>query len=330
MIDIFDAEYKKVPGGLVFEQGGFLTQGPKGWELNVPRKSIRLKAASDIGRFSDVNFGFYGRNRAGEEGILLKVSERGSTYIEPVLQQGINLTNDKPVLHTKFFTANEIILHNGQRFASYILKLGHSGDLATIDEQSLKALLIEAKYMEPEIDNLSGEITDEYKYIPLVLEIEALESPREILHGKNWRDANRTNKYVHTHLPTESRWNDLIRSRLNDERDELNSPTDILGLRHDISRLNAPRGASSSIIMFEYDRAPRIIRTFMLDLLTPSERKELLSLTIKHKMSLSNQPKDVLAADLHEIVRFYELVKKATVEGLSDITIVKDKSQVPY
>jgi hypothetical protein len=319
-----------VPGGLVFEQGGYLAQGPRGWELYVPRKSVRLKAASDIGRFSDINFGFYGKNRAGEEGILLKVSELVPTYVEPVLKQGKDLTNGKPVLQTKFFTAEEIIVHNGESFAEFILKLGYKGDLAKMDAKALKALLEEAKYVEPEMDNTTGDITDEYTYVPLVLEIEALGSPREILHGKNWRDANQTNKYVHTHLPTESRWNDLIRSKLNDERDELNTPTDILGLWHDITRLNAPKGASSSIVMFEYDRTPRVMLTFVMDLLSAEEQKDMLRLADKHRMSLSKKTSDFYPDELREIVRFYELVKKATVNGLPDITMMTDKSQVPY
>ncbi len=330
LINILDAEFKKVPVGLVFEQGGYLAKGPKEWEIYVPRKSVRFKAASDIGRFSDINFGFYGQNRAGEEGILLKVSERVPTYVEPVLKQGKDLTNGTPVLQTKFFTAEEVILHNGESFAEFILKLGYNGDLAHMDARALKALLAEAKYVEPEMDNTTGDITDEYTYVPLVLEIEALGSPREILHGKNWRGANRTNKYVHTHLPTESRWNDLIRSKLNDERDELNTPTDILGLWHDVNRLNAPRGASSSIVTFEYDRTPRTMRTFMMDILSAEEQKDMLRLADKHRMSLSKKTSDFYPDELREIVRFYELVKKAMVNGLPDITMMTDKSQVPY
>jgi hypothetical protein len=221
-------------------------------------------------------------------------------------------------------------VHNGESFAEFILKLGYKGDLAKMDAKALKALLAEAKYVEPEIDNISGDITDEYTYVPLVLEIEALGSPREILHGKNWRGANRTNKYVHTHLPTESRWNDLIKMALKDERDELNTPTDILGLWHDINRLKALQGASSSIVTFEYDRTPRTIRTFMMDLLSEAEQKEMLRLADKHRMSLSKQTDDFYKEELREIIRFYELVKKATVNGLPDITMMTDKSQVPY
>jgi hypothetical protein len=316
LMAIFDAEFKAVPTGIVFEQGGYIAQGHRGWELYMPSKFVRLKAASDVGRFSDINFGFYGMNRAGEEGLLLKVSERVLTYMEPVLTQGQNISNGKPVLQTKFFTAAEIILHNGESFAGFILKLGHNGDLSNLDEKSLKAMLAGAKYVEPEIDNISGDITDEYKYVPLVLEIEALGSPREILHGQNWRRANRTNKFVHTHLPTESKWNALIRSKINDDRDELNSPTDILGLRHDIARLKAPHGASSSIVTFEYNKRPRILRTFVLELLNPGDSRELLSLATKHRLTLNKHADECTEEELRDIVRFYDLVKKATVNGL--------------
>jgi len=316
LIDIFDAEFKKVPEGLVFEQGGFLAQGPSGWELYVPKKIVRLNASSDIDKFSDINFGFYGRNRSGEEGILLKVSQRIPTHIDPIFKQVAQKRNGTALLQTAFFTADQIILYNGESFRDFVLRLGHNGDLAHMDAKALKALLDEANYVEPEIDNTTGDITDEYRYVPLVLEIEALGSPREILHGKNWRDANRTNKYVHTHLPTVSRWNDLIRKFLNDERDDLNTPPDILGLRYDINRLNEPKGASSSIVTFESDRTPRTMRTFMMDMLNAEEQKELLTLANKHRITLTRQTSECYPEDLKQIVRFYELVKKATVEGL--------------
>ena len=330
LIDIFDAEFNKVPEGLVFEQGGFLAQGPSGWELYVPTKTVRLKSSSDVDEFSDINFGFYGKNRANEEGLLLKVSKRIPAYVDPVFKQAAQNRNGAVVLQTVFFTADQIILRNGESFRNFVLRLGHNGDLAHLDEGSLKALLDEAKYVEPEINNISGEITDEYRYVPLVLEIEALCSPREILHGKNWREAHRENKYVHTHLPTAGRWDDLIRKFLTDEREELNTPTDILGLHHDINRLNAPQGACSTIVMFESDRTPRIMRSFMMDLLSAEEQKELLSLARKHRTSLTRDTGDFYHNELREVVRFYDLVKKATVEGLPDITMMTDKSQVPY
>jgi hypothetical protein len=185
-----------------------------------------------------------------------------------------------------------------------------------INEKDLKDLLDKAKYVEPQIDNTTGDITDEYKYVPLVLEIEALASPREILHGKNWRGANRTNKYVHTHLLTAGRWNDLIREVLSDERDELNTPTDILGFMYDVNRLNAPQGASSSIVMFESDGTPRTMRSFVMDLLSPEEQKELLTTASKHRTSLTREPSTFSHGQLREIIRFYELVQKATVRGL--------------
>ncbi len=317
LIDIFDAEFKKVPEGLVFEQGGFLAQGPMGWEMYVPKKIVRLKASSDVDEFSDINFGFYGKNRASEEGILLKVSKRIPAYIDPVFKQATQKRNGTAVLQTVFFTADQIILQNGESFREFILRLGHNnGNLAHIDARSLKSMLDEAKYMEPEIDNISGEITDEYRYVPLVLEIEALGSPREMLQGKNWRDANRTNKYVHIHFPTSGNWNVLIKRGLNDERDEFNTPTDILGLMHDIKRLNTPLGASSTIVMFESDRTSRGMRTFMMDLLNEEEQKELLTLARKHRTTLTRETSDFYKNELLEVVRFYELVKKATVEGL--------------
>lgn len=316
LIGIFDAEYKGVPGGLTFEQGGYLEEQGKGWKLYLPHKSIRVKESNYIGRFSDINFGFYGMNRKGEEGILLKVSEKIKQYPESVLKQGLNINDGKLVLQTMFFTVDEIILHNGENFAEFILKLGHNSDMAKLNAKELKAMLADAKYVEPEIDNISGDITDEYKYVPLVLEIEVLESPREIIHGKNWSDANRTNKYVHTHVPTNSDWNDLIRSKLHDSRDELNTPPDILGLRHDIARLNAPKGASSSIATFEYDMSPRSLRTFVLAQLNVAEGNELIALAVKHRMTLNKQPNNCKKDELLEIIRFYDLVKKATVNGL--------------
>lgn len=319
LIGLLDGEFKRVSEGLVFEQGGFLAQGPRGWELYVPAKIVRLKASSDIDKLSDINFGFYGKNRAGEEGILLKVSERIPAYIDPVFKQAAQNRNGTSLLQTIFFTADQIILHNGESFRKFILRLGHNGDLAHLDEGSLKAMLDEAKYVEPEIDNISGDITDEYKYVPLVLEIEALGSPREILHGKNWRGVHRTNKYVHTHLPTVGLWNDIIREYLHIERDEFNTPPDILGLQHDMNRLNAPQGASSTIVTFESDRTPRVMRTFMMDLLSEGERKELLDLASKNRTALTRDPNDCYQSELEGIARFYELVKKATVEGLPGI-----------
>jgi len=316
LINILDAEFKKVPGGLVFEQGGFIAPRAGYWELYVPKKIVRLKATSDIDKFSDINFGFYGKDRAGEEGILFKVSERIPAYIDPVFKQATQNRKGASVLQTVFFTEDQIILHNGESFSNFILSLGHNGNLAHMNEEGLKAMLCEIKYVEPDIDNISGEITDEYWYVPLVLEIEALGSPREIMHGKNWRDTHRTNKYVHTHLPTAGNWNVLIKRGLNDERDELNTPTDILGLMHDIKRLNAQQGASSTIVMFESDRTPRGMRTFMMDLLNEEEQKEFLILARKHRTTLTRETSDFYKNELLEVVRFYELVKKATVKGL--------------
>ena len=316
LIDIFDAEFKKTPDGLVFEQGGFLAQGPRGWELYVPKKIVRLKASSDIDKFSDINFGFYGKNRTREEGLLLKVSQRIPSHIDPIFKQATQKRNGTALLQTAFFTADQIILYNGESFGKFILRLDHNGGLAHLDEGSLKAMLEEAKYVEPEIDNTTGEITDEYKYVPLVLEIEALGSPREILHGKNWRGTNRTNKYLHTHLPTVGTWNDLIRKALHIDRDEFNTSPDILGLQHDINQLNAPSGASSTIVTFESDRTPRVIRTFMMDLLSVDEQEELINLASQHRTTLVRPVTECYRSDAEEIIRFYELVKKATVEGL--------------
>ena len=316
MINIFDTEFKKVPSGLVFEQGGFLDQGPRGWELYVPKKIVRLKANSDIEKFNDINFGFYGKNRAGEEGILLKVSERIPAYIDSVFKQPDQKRNGAVVLQTVFFTAEQIILNNGENFRQFIMRLNHNSNLVHLDEKGLKAMLDETKVLELEIDNISGEITDEYRYMPLVLEIGALGSPREILHGKNWLDAHRTNKYVHTHFPTVGIWNDLIKKVLNDERDELNTPPDILGTQHDINKLNAPHGASSTIVTFESDRTPSIMRTFMMDLLSEDERKEILRIANKNKTTQIRHPNDCYRSEIEEIVKFYELVKKATVGGL--------------
>jgi hypothetical protein len=319
LIGIIDGEYRKCPSGLVFEQGGFLAQGNRGWELYLPKKIVRLKAESDIDKLDDINFGFYGKNRAGEEGILLKVNERIPAHIDSAFKQAPQKQNGTAFLQTAFFTTEQIILRNGESFRVFVLKLRRDGDLAHMDEKKLKALLDKAKYLEPEIDNISGEITDEYTYVPLVLEIEALGSLREILHGKNWRDANRTNKYVHTHLPTVSIWNDIIRKLLNIERDEFNMPPDILGLQHDINRLNAPQGASSTIVTFEADRTPRIMRTFMKDLLNGDEWKEILRIASKNRTTQTRHPNDCYRSEIEEIVKFFELVKKATVEGLPDI-----------
>ncbi|RQW84020.1 MAG: hypothetical protein EHM79_14675 [Geobacter sp.] len=322
LIDFFDVEFKSVPAGFVFEQGGYLAQEPRGWELYVPRKSVRLQLPSDTDKLNDINFGFYGMNCAGEEGILLKVSTRSNSYVQARLPQNGVMLQGAPVLQTKFLRASEFVLHNGESVAEFVLKLGHSGDLAGIDAARLREMLAEAKYIEPEIDNISGEITDEYKYVPLVLEIEALASPREILHGLNWRRANRTNKYVHTHFPTrkENNWNRLIQQRLEgEERDELNTPPDIFGLRADMQKLEAPKGASSSIITFELDRAPRILRTFMLDLLSAQEQEQLFSLAKQHYLTLEKDTSEYYEEDLDEVVAFYKLVRKATVTGLPDI-----------
>jgi len=316
LINIFDTEFKKVPGGLVFEQGGFIVQRAGYWELYIPTKIVRLKATSDIDKISDINFGFYCKNRAGEEGILLKVSERIPAYIDSIFKYASQNRNGMVLLQTIFFPADQIILNNGENFRQFIMRLNHNSNLAHLDEKGLKAMLDETKVLELEIDNISGEITDEYNYVSLMLEIEALGSPREILHGKNWRDAHRTNKYVHTHLPTVSIWNDLIKDILNIERDEFNTPPDILGLQHDIIRLNAPQNASSSIVMFESNRTPRVMRTFIMDLLSEDERKELLRVASKNKTTQIRHPNDCFRSEIEEIVKFYELVKKATVEGL--------------
>ena len=324
MIDIFNSELKKVPEGLVFEQGGFLSLVHGGWELCLPKKIVRLKATSDIDDFSDINFGFYGRNSTGEEGILLKVTKKIPPYIDPVFNQMPDNRKAPSVIQTVFFTEDQIILQNNENFREFILRLDYNSNLAYLDEKGLKVMLDETKVLELEIDNISGEITDEYRYMPLVLKIEALGSPREILHGKNWREAHRTNKYVHTHLPTAGRWNELIRRALQEERDELNTPPDILGLKSDINKLNAPEGASSTIITFESDRTPRTMRTFMMDLLSAEEQKELLTLASKHLVILTRQTNECSQGELKEIIRFYELVKKATVEGLTNT--IADKS----
>lgn len=312
LIDIFDAEYKKVPAGLLFEQGGYLKQGTRGWELYIPSKPVRLQLPCDTDKLNDINFGFYAMNLAGEEGILLKVSARSNSPVPSV---------STPLLQSKFLPAQDFILHNGESFVDFVLKLGHNGDMANMDADKLRSMLAEAKYVEPEIDNISGNITDEYKYVPLVLEIDALASPREILHGLNWRTNNRTNRYIHTHLPTlrNFSWNRVIRERLNgEERDELNTPTDILGLRSDIEKLNAPKGASSSIITFESDRTPRILRTFMLDLLNEEEQEQLFVLASQHYATLDKDTSECYDEDLDEVAAFYRLVKKATINGLPD------------
>jgi len=233
-----------------------------------------------------------------------------------VFKQAPQKWNGAAVLHTIFFPSDQIILNNGENFRQFIMRLNHNGNLAHLNEKGLKAMLDKIKVLELEIDNTSGEITDEYRYVPLVLEIEALGSPREILHGKNWREAHRTNKYVHTHLPTVGIWNDLIKEMLHIERDEFNTPPDILGLQHDINKLNAPQGAISTIITFESDRTPRIMRTFMMDLLSEEERKELLKVASKNKTTQIRHPNDCYRSEIEEIVKFYELVKKGTVEGL--------------
>jgi hypothetical protein len=315
LIGIFDAEYKKYPEGLVFEQGGYISKGSNGWELFVPTKTVRLKASSDVDKFTDINFGFYGMNSKSEEGIMLKVSHKIPAYIDPVFKQIPDIKNGASVLQTVFFSADQTILHNHESFSEFILKLGRSGYLANINSKQLKALLDAAKYIEPAIDNTSGEITDEYKYVPLLLEIEALGSPREILHGQTWRRAHRTNQCIHTHLPTNGRWNDLIKEVLHDERDELNTPTDILALRHDIIKLNASQGASSSIVTFESDRTPRILRTFMMDHLSVEEQKELLTLANRYRTALTRETDIFNHGELLEIIRFYELVQKGTVNG---------------
>jgi hypothetical protein len=320
LIVFFDSEYKRVPAGLVFEQGGFIAKRTKGWELHVPSKIIRLKAYTDIDKFSEINFGFYGMNRAGEDGILLKVSERIPFDRDSVFQQQVASKKNGPsLLQTVFFSAEQIILPNHESFREFVLKLGHNDNLANVGEKGLKALLNADKYVEPEIDNTSGEITDEYRYVPLVLGVEALGSPRAFLTGQNWRRANRTNKYIHTHLPTVGTWNNLIREALHIERDEFNTPPDILGLQHDINRLNAPQGASSTIVTFETDRTPRIMRTFMMDLLSSEEREELINLASERRTTLARPVTDCYRSEAVEVLRFYELVKKVTVEGLPGI-----------
>ncbi len=67
LISLFDEEYKRCAPELVFEQGGYLEHGVRGWELYVPRKAVRLKLPSDTDKLNDINFGFYGMNRAGED-----------------------------------------------------------------------------------------------------------------------------------------------------------------------------------------------------------------------------------------------------------------------
>ena len=68
--------------------------------------------------------------------------------------------------------------------------------------------------------------------------------------------------------------------------------------------------------MFESDRTARVMRSFMMDLLSSEEQKALLSLARKHRTSLTRDTGDFYHNELREVVRFYELVKKATIEGL--------------
>jgi len=53
-----------------------------------------------------------------------------------------------------------------------------------------------------------------------------------------------------------------------------------------------------------------------MDLLSEEERKELLKIAIKNKTTQIRHPNDCYRSEIEEIVKFYELVKKATVEGL--------------
>ena len=282
----------------------------------MPIKQVRLKANMDIDELIDINYGFYGMNSKAEEGILLKVSKRIPAYIDSIFKQAPDIGKGASILQTVFFTADQIILYKNESFREFILKLEYNGNLANIDEKRLKAFLDRAKYLEPEIDNSSGQITDEYKYVPLALMIDALGSPRAIVPGRNWLNMYRTNRFIHTHLPTEVIWNKLIGKFLDGEkRDELNTPMDILALKTDINKLKAPQGASSSIIMFESDRTPGNLRTFTLDRLGQDEQKELFTLANKHRSSLTRDTSDFYHNELQEIVRFYELVKKATVNG---------------
>ncbi len=329
LIRIFHNEYNRCPEGLVFEQGGYLSRDTGGWELVLPTKTIRLKADIDLGRFVEINFGFYGMNRKGEAGILLKVSEMVPTNFEPVLKQAVNIKNGAPVVQSKFIAADEIILRNGESFEDFVLTLGHNGNLANVTADDLRAMLAKATYVEPEIDNETGDITDEYKYVPLVLDIESLGSPREILHGRNWREQNRINHYVHTHLPTEGKWNELVSRNLNGERrDELNTPTDINGLRARMNKLNSYDGATSSIVTFEYNRTPRVLRTFVLGMLTTEEQKELFRLASRQRSTLTHDTSEVTKEDALELLDFYELVQKATVKGLPDIAVTETSKTI--
>jgi len=54
----------------------------------------------------------------------------------------------------------------------------------------------------------------------------------------------------------------------------------------------------------------------MIDLLSAEEQKELLTLASKHLVILTQQTNECSQGELKEIIRFYELVKKATVKGL--------------
>lgn len=53
-----------------------------------------------------------------------------------------------------------------------------------------------------------------------------------------------------------------------------------------------------------------------MDLLSEDERKELLRVASKNKTTQIRHPNDCFRSEIEEIVKFYELVKKATVEGL--------------
>ena len=88
------------------------------------------------------------------------------------------------LLHTIFFTADQIILRNGEGFRDFVLRLGFDSDLAHMDANALKALLDQPKYVEPEIDNISGEIADEYKYV--AVRRTALFIEESLFRGTQW------------------------------------------------------------------------------------------------------------------------------------------------
>jgi hypothetical protein len=120
LINIFTAEYNKVPAGKWFEQGGYMAQGQRGWELYVPSKSLRLQLPSDTDKLNDINFGFYAMNRASEKGILLKVSAQSNSYVQAGLTQNGVALHGVPVLQTKFLRASEFVLHNDESFCSLV------------------------------------------------------------------------------------------------------------------------------------------------------------------------------------------------------------------